>query len=241
MTPAARPPGSRHPPPRASRDGARPQEPRRCPPPGGARGASSRPWPRAAVLVARLRRGSGSGSLGPDCCGRAPPESPRRGKRLPARRGRGRSCAARVPGCPGPRAGAASRGPEALAAEAPRPWRRLNTWPRRDREGVPSGRPRRSRSPPAPGGCAAPPKESCAPFSQPVTRPGGESGPPRLPSALRFCGCVSEAEEEEADSWDGKSPPQEGRGAWGRAPTMCPLYSVQAPSLSESLCFHPLK
>lgn len=58
-------PGSRHPPPRASRDGARPQEPRSCPPPGGARGASARLLAARRNIRGAARLGSGSAPAPP--------------------------------------------------------------------------------------------------------------------------------------------------------------------------------
>lgn len=129
-------PGSRHPPPRASRDGARPQEPRSCPPPGGARGASARLLAarrniRGAARL-RLRSASASASHGPDCCGRAPWRAPGevRGGRLAEAEGEVIPLAS--PGCRGPRAG-----------DGPGAWRLplgdLGRFPRRPAEEAPLG------------------------------------------------------------------------------------------------------
>lgn len=175
-------PCSRHAPPRASRAAARPAPPRASRAPAPPAAGSRPPLAARRLLAAPLRLWC----LRP----RLLWASARPGKRRPARGGRGRSSSARAPEARGRERGGRGGGAGACgllpgagdASRGDRPRRRPRPW--RPRE----AQPRRG--------------ELCLAFPSCQT-----TGPGRWISApVRFCECVSEVTEEEADSRDGASP-----------------------------------
>lgn len=217
-------------------------EPCNCHQSGGARGAYA-----CLPLAARrsARRSAAAPALATRTAWVSAPRSSPRGKRRPARGDCGRTYSTRILGTAGLGAGAArGKGPGAWGllpgtwgtSRGDRPWRRRAAPAEAEHLALAGSGGGALRPPAAPRCCTLLPPgssaalgKSCALVSPPVKRPGGEGESRRLPSALRFCDCVSEVQEGKNRLLEWEEPSPTVRRSEGLAGHL--LFSVQIASL----------